>query len=141
MILSVVTITAWKVSWYGVISGPYFPVFGLNSIRTQENTDQKKLRIWTLFTQCIIYNQSIDLYKIPYPNNNLNWKTFPNNFLNKFKIFWIFQAVQNKKNSFLSTLCRRRYDVATQMLFYRRLQDVINHTFSRRRKWDIFKTS
>ena len=37
--------TAWKVSKYGVFSGPYFPAFGLN-------TDQKKLRIWTLFTQC-----------------------------------------------------------------------------------------
>ena len=23
--------TAWKVSKYGVISGPYFPVFGLNT--------------------------------------------------------------------------------------------------------------
>ena len=39
--------------------GPYFPLFGLNSkspysVRIQENTDQKKLRIWTLFTQCFI---------------------------------------------------------------------------------------
>ena len=38
-----------------VFSGPYFPVFGLNteiySVRMQENTDQKKLRIWTIFTQ------------------------------------------------------------------------------------------
>ena len=25
------TFTAWKVSKYGVISGPYFPVFGLNT--------------------------------------------------------------------------------------------------------------
>ena len=37
-------------------SGQYFPAFGLNSIspysvRMRENTDQKKLRIWTLFTQ------------------------------------------------------------------------------------------
>ena len=30
----------------GVFSGPYFPVFGLN-------TDRKKLRLWTLFTQWI----------------------------------------------------------------------------------------
>ena len=43
-------------------SGPYFPVFGLNtdiyskspySVRIQENTDQKKHRIWTLLTQCV----------------------------------------------------------------------------------------
>ena len=55
--------TAWKVSEYGVFSCPFFPAFGLNtegywilrvspySVRMWENTDQKKLRIWTLFTQ------------------------------------------------------------------------------------------
>ena len=54
--------TAWKVTICGVFSGPYFPVFGLNtyrvlrskprySVQIKENTDQKKLRIWTLFTQ------------------------------------------------------------------------------------------
>ena len=35
------------------LSGPYFSAFGLNTIRMWENTDQKKLRIWTLFTQCL----------------------------------------------------------------------------------------
>ena len=40
-------LTAWKVSKYGVFSGTYFPY----SVRIQENTDQKKLYIWTLFTQ------------------------------------------------------------------------------------------
>ena len=48
-------------SKYEVFSGPYFPVFGLNtdiysksqySVQIKENTDQKKLSIWTLFTQC-----------------------------------------------------------------------------------------
>ena len=34
-------------SKYGVFSGPYFPAFGLN-------TDQKKLRLWTLFKQSIL---------------------------------------------------------------------------------------
>ena len=50
--------TAWKVFKYGVFSSPYFPVFGLNTeiYRSKsafflENTDQKKLRIWALFTQ------------------------------------------------------------------------------------------
>ena len=57
--------TAWKVSKYGVLSGPYFPTFGLNterylritpySVRMRENTDQKKLRIWTLFTQWCLW--------------------------------------------------------------------------------------
>ena len=44
------TNTAWKVSKYGVFSGPHFLVFGLNTeiygvnlFRTQKNTDQKKL--------------------------------------------------------------------------------------------------
>ena len=32
-IKNVVTYTAWKVSKYGVFSGPYFPAFGLNSER------------------------------------------------------------------------------------------------------------
>ena len=54
-----VNITAWKVSKYGDFSGPYFPTFGLNtgispySVRMQENTNQKKFHIWTLFTQSI----------------------------------------------------------------------------------------
>ena len=47
--------TAWKVSKYGVFSGPHFPTFGLNterySVQMRENTDQKKLRIWTHSTQ------------------------------------------------------------------------------------------
>ena len=42
-------ITARNVSKYGVISGLYYPVFGLN-------TDQKQIRIWTLFMQFVIHN-------------------------------------------------------------------------------------
>ena len=60
------TFTAWKMSKYGVFYGPYFPVFGLNteicfvnSVQIQENTDQKKLRIWTLLTQWFILKLSI----------------------------------------------------------------------------------
>ena len=44
-----------KVSKYEFFSGPYFSEFGLNTEiykeRIRENTDQKKLRIWTLFRQ------------------------------------------------------------------------------------------
>ena len=50
-------------SKHGGFSGPYFPAFGLNaersprispySVRMRENTDQKNLLIWTLFTQLI----------------------------------------------------------------------------------------
>ena len=51
-------LTAQKVSKYGVFSDPYFLVgirteYGINiqteyTVRIQENTAQKKLRIWTL---------------------------------------------------------------------------------------------
>ena len=55
--------TAWKVSKYGDFSCPYFSAFGLIEygeirsispylVRMQENAGQKKLHIWTLFTQC-----------------------------------------------------------------------------------------
>ena len=48
----IVTLTARKVSKCGVFPGPYFPAFGLN-------TDQKKLRIWTLFTQSLNQHEII----------------------------------------------------------------------------------
>ena len=40
--------TAWKVSKYEVFAGPY-------SVRMQENTDQKRLRIGIFFTRCSLY--------------------------------------------------------------------------------------
>ena len=61
------TVTAWKLSKYGVFSGPYFPAFGLN-------TDQKKLRIWTLFTQWGMFS-ILEWYKVKeemFPNIHWN---------------------------------------------------------------------
>ena len=66
--------TAWKVSKYGVFSGPYFPVFGLNTERygvslhiqsEWENMDQKILRIWTLmqWRVCARVNYQIGLWR------------------------------------------------------------------------------
>ena len=43
---------AWKVSKNGVFSGPYL-------VRMLENTDQKKLSIWALFTQWLTGNLSL----------------------------------------------------------------------------------
>ena len=44
-------------SKYGVFPGSYFHALGLNterySVRIRENTDEKKLRIWTIFRQCV----------------------------------------------------------------------------------------
>ena len=55
--------TAWKVSKYGVFFWPIFSCIrteygdllrkSLYSVWIQKNADQKKLRIWTLFTQCL----------------------------------------------------------------------------------------
>ena len=61
-----------KMSKYGVFSSPYFPLFGLNikiyskspySVQKQENTDQNKLRIWTLFKQWEILGKYTDSVK------------------------------------------------------------------------------
>ena len=52
--VSKLTFLARKVSKYGVFSGPYFPY----SNWLRENTDQKKLRIWTLFTQWLFNKDS-----------------------------------------------------------------------------------
>ena len=35
------------------------------SVRMRENTDQKKIRIWTLFTQCFFFKLSIIPSKLP----------------------------------------------------------------------------
>ena len=43
-------------SKYGVFSGPYLRSISPYSVQMRENTDQKKLRIWTLFTQCELCN-------------------------------------------------------------------------------------
>ena len=48
------TFTAWKVSKYGVISGPYFPVFGLNTERYGGS-----LRIQSEYRKIRIRNNSI----------------------------------------------------------------------------------
>ena len=56
--------TAWKVSKYGVFSGPYF------SVRMRENKDQKKLRICTLFKQCYRYQY---IQKQPFEYVLRNW--------------------------------------------------------------------
>ena len=35
VVLSIIVDTGWKVSKYGIFSGPYFPVLGLNTEREQ----------------------------------------------------------------------------------------------------------
>ena len=56
----------------------YFPVLGLTkfpySAQIQENTDQKKLRIWTFFTQCgFAFRLSVKGLQLPkYNKDNRN---------------------------------------------------------------------
>ena len=79
-------------SKYRVFSGPYFPVFGLNteifspySIRIQENADQKKLRIWTLSTQ---------------------WGPYRNSFMKELTWFWkLRNKIQRKVNNSIYSSC------------------------------------
>ena len=55
-------VTAWRVSKYGVFSGPYFPAFGLNTesypvplriLSKCGKIQTTKVRIWTLFTHYV----------------------------------------------------------------------------------------
>ena len=55
-----ISITAWKVSKYGVFSGPYFPVFSPN----RGKYGQEKLRIRSLLTQWIEEGQDIVQLKL-----------------------------------------------------------------------------
>ena len=57
-------VTAWKVSKYGVF---LFRIF-LYSVRIQENTEQRKLRIWTLFMQGVFLTN-----KLSYMSNHPHW--------------------------------------------------------------------
>ena len=58
--------TAWKVLRYGVFSGPYIRTQSRSphSVPLQENTDQKKLLIWILFTQCDVKKESCTFWKL-----------------------------------------------------------------------------
>ena len=49
LILSHSGVTAWRVSKYGVFSGPYFPVFGLNTeiYRVNLRIQSKYRKIWS----------------------------------------------------------------------------------------------
>ena len=75
--------TAWKVSKYGVFSGLYFPAFGL--------TMEKKLRIWTLFTQCIYQRCSVEKVSLKILlNSQENTRLRPATLLQKRLWHWCF---------------------------------------------------
>ena len=45
----------------------------LHSVPIQENTDQKKLRIWILFTQCDVKKESRTFWKLAVPVQFFHW--------------------------------------------------------------------
>ena len=73
--------TAWKLSKYGAFSGPYFPLFGMNTKTTN-----------TLFTH---WEKTCDVqhitayqncrYDVVYSNENLSW--------NKAQLVLVFQTI------------------------------------------------
>ena len=75
--------TAWKLSKYGAFSGPYFPLFGMNTKTTN-----------TLFTQ---WEKTCDVqhitayqngrYDVVYSNENLSW--------NKSQLVLVFQIISS----------------------------------------------
>ena len=72
------TFTAWKVSKYGVISGPYFPVFGLNTeIYFVDLLIQSEYRKIRTRNNCVFgnFSRSVLLYVFDSPSNN--FKQFP----------------------------------------------------------------
>ena len=66
-----VQITVWKVSKYGVFSGPYFPVFRQNTeiysvnLHIQSEYRPEKTPYWTLSTQCVTTILLLDQIKGP----------------------------------------------------------------------------
>ena len=63
--LVLLTFIAWKLSKYGVISGPYFPVFGLNTEIYCVKSVQIRKNFWSVFS--CIQTEYIDLRsKSPY---------------------------------------------------------------------------
>ena len=74
--------TARKVSKYGVFSGPYFPVFRLN---TKTYSVIRRFTIWTLFTQrfCIIIYSFVCQYSLHYYWYCYNQKQSPGAVLQK----------------------------------------------------------
>ena len=79
--------TVLKVSKYGVFSGPYFPAFGLNM-------DQKKLRIWTLLTQCDFKKMSIRCsYLSVFSQNVGKYEPEKTLYLDTFNAVWLKENV------------------------------------------------
>ena len=74
-------------------SGPSFPVIGLNA-------DQKKLHVWTLFTQCRLGIKKLLRCKISHKTFDFNLQTPPNS---KITFFLFILLVLTKAAQYLLT--------------------------------------
>ena len=84
------SITAWKVSKYRVISGPYFPVFGLNteisSVNLRIYFKYKKIRtrnnsVFGHFSRSVCYVEICLCYHLAVCQSRFSFWMFHNNFL------------------------------------------------------------
>ena len=88
--------TAWKVSKYGVISGPYFPVFGLNTeiygvkpptIYFKANNPIYKSRLSKHSSNGKMFKESTQIYQKALKNSEYNHQlTYQKSINNKTKI-------------------------------------------------------
>ena len=111
----------WKVFKYGVFLGPY-------SVQMPENTDKRKIRIWTLFTQFLhpVFNDWFtfasdqDTIKIstlakgklsrpPFKQKDLTWQEIWQTSIHLFKVRWNDRLV-----NYFPFLCR--YGINTNMV-------------------------
>ena len=79
--------TAWKVSKYGLFVVSVFPY----SNWIPENTDQKTLRIWTLFTQC-------NTRRMGNKYGHTNWYRQSSSFFSR--VFWCYGSLDLLKRKF-----------------------------------------
>ena len=59
--------TAWKVSKYGIFSGPYFPAFGLNTERyfaCSERNKTLRLALVFIIESCIVAQLNVSIFKL-----------------------------------------------------------------------------
>ena len=116
--------TAWKVSKYGVFCGPHYPSFRLNterywrispySVGMRGNTDQKKLRIWTLFRYSP--KSFFQDFRKAFSKSFSYWiLTRTGKFTTRYQIFWDLVSVNHKSNVTKQNETKRVFEVTQKL--------------------------
>ena len=123
--------SVWKVSKYGVFSGPYCPnLSGLSglritpySARIRESVDQKKFRICTHFTQCQKEHtiSPWKAYKLEKPGV-LRMMTIKHRYFD----LEIFSKVQTSENTKASSFCGFVYSTITAAVAMKKMVLLLN---------------